>query len=776
MWDSAFLTSAQTVTHALLCKPVLPAGGKPFERVSAAIAVRTALGARAGDKTLLFVVPEATQSTALHIGAALLVGNYAHVNGNANLPADEVRPLFKGDLLLVTPAVSATKGTLEHLRLGQYYELRDFWEISPLSRYTAARGSKPRVFLANPGWTETGAAGRRFGAVVIDASHPRALENLPELLRAASGCSSIRIAVLPPVTEDVLKECGYPSKAVVWLWDPQAQADAFRVADEKPEAAVWGQRIVWQCDGDQEGASLLGGLHKSLTAILRQAGGVPYAGYPLAWSIYSRLRVLAAPLAQLEQDANATWFGTLRQRVEALGKVSGHGNPLWDATWPSIRDAVKAAYEAFLKRQETAKFWALAARVEGLVKEGTPIRIVVGTESELQLLQQFLVDLIDGLDDAIGDGVVELVTPLAESRLVAEGDCRQTLLLGPRPRRYRYLDVFPSHDVEVFSYPYEEGLERATQERNRAYAKQLGGTESRLTFLSKLGLRPASTAKEASHSGPPAAVVRSANTGKAVKFIEEAEVCSDLDIDAFAEERIGDPFANNVSRGDFVDDFSGRRDSVEVWFAQGTSIRYLVDHPIDVYFTATSQVERKLAGELRAGWCVVSFVDGRYDTLFKRLTEAIEARLKSNERAAMVLWRKAKEELLRKFATRRELHRAFEEAGGSGGYEVLTTWLRDDAGGSLAPQHFEDFEKLAKLSGVYSAPSLAIRTFQVIRKARGRNRLAGRKLRAFLRAVVSGDGFDDALESARGLDTALGDVLAAVEVLEVSTVEKINRS
>ncbi|ONJ18758.1 hypothetical protein [Burkholderia cenocepacia] len=65
MWDSAFLISTQRVTDALLRKPVLSTGGKAFEKISAAIAVRMALRARPSiEQSLLFIVPEATASTA----------------------------------------------------------------------------------------------------------------------------------------------------------------------------------------------------------------------------------------------------------------------------------------------------------------------------------------------------------------------------------------------------------------------------------------------------------------------------------------------------------------------------------------------------------------------------------------------------------------------------------------------------------------------------------------------------------------------------------------
>ena len=64
MWDCAFEVSTQVVTDALLHRPVLPIGGMAFEKVSAAIAVRTALRAQTEEQTLLFLVPEATASTA----------------------------------------------------------------------------------------------------------------------------------------------------------------------------------------------------------------------------------------------------------------------------------------------------------------------------------------------------------------------------------------------------------------------------------------------------------------------------------------------------------------------------------------------------------------------------------------------------------------------------------------------------------------------------------------------------------------------------------------
>src|SRR5258708_7795647 len=191
MWDSAFRVSTQRVTDALLHRPVLPSGARAFEKISAAIAVRTALRARTAEQTLLFLVPEITATTARHIIAALLVGNHAHVYGVGELSPEEVRPLFKGDALLVTQAVSASKVELSTLPIGSHQHMNDLWDIIPLSKYTKPEADKPRVFLANPGWMLAETVGRRFGAVVIDASHPRTFDTLPDLVRAAASCSAV---------------------------------------------------------------------------------------------------------------------------------------------------------------------------------------------------------------------------------------------------------------------------------------------------------------------------------------------------------------------------------------------------------------------------------------------------------------------------------------------------------------------------------------------------------------------------------------------------------
>jgi hypothetical protein len=109
-------------------------------------------------------------------------------------------------------------------------------------------------------------------------------------------------------------------------------------------------------------------------------------------------------------------------------------------------------------------------------------------------------------------------------------------------------------------------------------------------------------------------------------------------------------------------------------------------------------------------------------------------------------------------------------------YGAFMSWFNSEDG-VLAPQQFDAFELVARECETYSkAPAFLVPTFEAVQHERGRNRAAGKVLRRFLRAIVSGDDYDDVLESARKLDTALGDVLGAVEVLEVQSVRVIPRS
>jgi len=775
MWDRAIQLSTQRVTDALLHRSVLPQDALAFEKVSGAIAVRTALRLLTGEQSLLFAVPEATASTARHILAALLIGDYAHANAEGQVPQAEVRHLLRGDVVLVTQATSNGKARLEELSVGRGQRLSDLWEVATLSRYTSAKSTKPRVFLANPGWLEKTMGARRFGAVVIDASDPSTFAQLPRLMRAAAGCTSLRIAVSPPPAEDVLAACGYPSKLQLWLWDSQAKNDAETVVEARdPQPHANGDRHLWVCDSDAGAAQALAEVYRRLTAAARAAEGRSYPGLWQCWGLYNRLRQVAVPLARLEEVAASTWAGSLRQRIAELENVSGHGSVAWDTTWPQLLAALKSAYETLLRREETAKFWGVASNLQAFLASTTPhLRVVIGSEAEVTLLTPALELVIEGFSEALASGRVEFVTGNKEAKLIAEGAVCQTVLLAPRTNGHRYLDVFPSARVDELLYPHEVDLERSNQARlHSAWAPRLQD-ETRVRFLAPFGFQPLSSAAPRPAAQPPAIVVRKSN-GHAVSLVTSAEVSGEIDIDAL----VG---------GTDVDFFYGDEPTVytsistvgaitEVRFTNGERRQFYGDQKLDVYLSETSRIQRNLAREVRPGWRVIAFVDGQYESLFRRLADVVTSRLPPAERVALELWRQTKEHLISRFESKRKLYDKLVTKGLMSSYETFVSWVSEGDDDVIAPQQFHEFKVLASEMDTYASSKVMMENaFKAVQHGRGRNRKLGRTLRRFLRAVVSGDGYEEALAGARTIDTAIADVFAAVEILEVDSVREVQR-
>lgn len=775
MWDSALQSSTQLVTHALLHKTVLPSDALAFEKVSGAVAVRAALRLLAGEQSLLFAVPEATASTARHVVASLLIGDHAHANAQGLVPEVEERHLLRGDIVLVTQAVSAGKARLENLSIGRGQLLADLWEVTTLSRYTAAKTSKPRVFLANPGWLEKTMSGRRFGAVVIDASHPSTFAQLPQLMKAASGCTKLRIAVSPPPAEDVLAACGYPSKLQLWLWDSQAKSDAetaVEARDPKPRAN--GDRHLWVCDSDAEATQALAEVYKWLTTAARAAAGRAYPGLRQCWGLYNRLRQVAVPLAQLEQVAATTWAGNLRQRIAELDSISGHGSVAWDTTWPQLVAALKTAYETLLRRKETAKFWGIATNLQAFLPSATPhLRVVVGSEAEVTLLAPALELVVDGFSDALASGRVEFVTGSKEAKLVAEGDVCPTVLLAPRTNGHRYLDVFPSARVDELLYPHEVAVEQGNQLRlHRAWASRVDD-EARVRFLAPFGFKPLSSSAPCPPARPPAVVVRN-SSGHAVAMVTQAEVSSEIDIDALAGTSGADLFDGHEPTVYLSEGGAGA--ITEVRFTNGERRQFYAGQKLDVFFSETSNIQRHPAQAVQPGWQVITFVDGHYDGLFQRLADVVNSRRPPVERVALELWRQAKEQLTARFDNKSELHDRLVSKGLTSSYAALISWL-SDGDDAIAPQQFSEFKVLASEMEAYANSKVMLESaFKAVQHERGSNRKLGRTLRAFLRAAISGDGYEEALAGARTIAAGVADVFAAVEVLEVQSVREVTRS
>jgi hypothetical protein len=256
----------------------------------------------------------------------------------------------------------------------------------------------------------------------------------------------------------------------------------------------------------------------------------------------------------------------------------------------------------------------------------------------------------------------------------------------------------------------------------------------------------------------------------------DAAVEGDIDFDALATLPGADPFDGQAPLS-----YSGAGGSVgsamEVRFTNGDRRSYYAHERVDVYFSESTTVQRHAPNELRVGWQVITFVDGQYDSLFQRLTDVIHARLPPQQRVMLTLWLTAKEQLLERFESKAVLYNRLANRGLTSSYGTFTSWFSDDEDGVIAPQQFDEFKVLASEIDVYAkSPAMLDGAFKAVQHERGRNRATGRMLRGFLRAVVSGEGYEKALASARKFDAAMADVFAAVEVLEVASIHPVCRS
>jgi hypothetical protein len=116
---------------------------------------------------LIFLLPNATQSLGRFLAVSLLLADF--VQRVAKQPS-----VLQGDLLLVTQHIRDCVTLLRTVSIrfrSQPLRIADFWPIEVLSHYAPAPDAKPRVFVANPGWSSVFGQHGSFGSVVIDASH-----------------------------------------------------------------------------------------------------------------------------------------------------------------------------------------------------------------------------------------------------------------------------------------------------------------------------------------------------------------------------------------------------------------------------------------------------------------------------------------------------------------------------------------------------------------------------------------------------------------------------
>ncbi len=822
MWvdDLALLGEGETLAAAMLKDEIpLREGGARLvstvvERVSGVFCARLPVRSRAAGvgKRLVIVAPGATQSLGRYLTVSLLLADLVHREGS-RVPEGERGPLVRGDLLLVTQRIRRCAELLRALRVGSS-ALADCWQIEVLSKYSPPpRGTKPRVYVANPGWKPPAGGTRGFGYVVIDATHPRTAARLEELLEHPTVRSArAQVIIVPPWEERrlaALREAeGMDCRC--WAWDPAAAsavAQRFSAGGEPCEGGTPGAEPpertihVWE-DGPVNEALLRA--HEVLAGAVRVGGGGAWVpALREGWSIYHRLRQLAVPLIQAEEQRRLTYGTvTLGRRLALLEEdrptaTSSLGAYL-DVSWPVLIRALKDAYDLLLRRSEPVKFWAVASVIEDHLRRKAQgpdaglLRVVAPTEHEGNLLASLLGEVIDGWSEALQDGLVSLSTARGEPRLIAEGERAETVLLGYRTGENRYLDVYPGVPVHVLAYPYEAAIDEANQGRAHAPIERMQDDGVRCAFVramvplsGRVSARPPASNGASALREPPlsprARVVRRAEGGGKTRLVRPAEPdavevldLGDLSTDqlSWADETVVGAPSRSASTGE---QRTPDARLVEVLDEEGERVVYGERHLVDVYYPATERFDRTAAKDLRPGMLIVALVDDRYDDLFQRLVEAIGDERELQIPLILDLWRRAKQAALAKHGgNRRRLYRELAGCGLSVNYEAVAGYFASGANEVLAPDRYEDFELLARASGMYADTDGMRLAFAGIQAERRARRKWGRRLHGVLRRLAGGANYEAALESADALGTPVEEVVAAVSLREVRAVRQLD--
>jgi len=747
---------------------------EPFVRAMAFLSERflLTLTERRRQQTILFSEPMVRPDSAVYIVLVLLFSDVVCRLGHQyGLPAptSQAQELLPGDVVLVTQRTAQAERLFRSMKIGGV-PITDFWDVVKLTRETPPRGQLPRVQVSNPGWLLTSVSPRFPGAVIVDASHPRTQALLQDVLDRVR--APLLIVVCPPLNARLLTLAN-EIDALVWLWDSWYKSQIAAACNERDGGTLASDvtRKILLVNHAVEVDRALQAVYRTLCRAMRATRRYAFLAEP--WLIYHRLRQLVTPLLELERVRIANYRTmSLGQHLE-LFRGSVPKDAHLQTAWPDLVDSLTQAYEVMRGLRDPPKFWALATRISDCLNAGNgrePLRVVLATEQEAILLSSLMGDILDGWQTALQDGLVQLVTVGAESRMLAAGDTARTVLMGYRTERTRHLDYCPGWPVEVISYPHEVPVEEAALRRLYRALDELRAPTVRTRVL-----RTADLPGDTDLVGPPVdspSIVVSLVAGDPPERLNLVlpDDMEPLDLeDAFAD-------IDWTYDAPLPDDGGARGHAappvnyLEVLFSDGTRVRYPEGHRVDVWYE--NAVARMPAASLRVGHRIVVLVDEVYGGLFDRLVAVLNEHRSPSEIAVLELWRRAKRDLLRRHESIRELHRELRARGLGVDYSAVVAWHREGKDEILAPQAFGDFCILAAAAGIGSDTELVQRLFGCIQNERVLRRRAGHWLNELLRGIASGAGEKVAHRAAKDLGVDLGDFYA---VIDIRTIRDIRR-
>lgn len=704
-----------------LLRRIYPRSFDAYARLS------SVLGRRAWERSRRLILMDSARPSPLPqaLAVGLLVADFFHREKYYS-------PYLKGNLLIVTRQVGQLRERLREFRLGEAGDsLERFWEIRTLSRYQPP-GSRPAIYLANPGWPLE----HPFAAVIVDATDPRALACLED------PPFSHYLAVTPPLDEATLARLG--ASAVLWDETAKGWVDREFNGREHPEHPASSPPYRWvEVIEDAELDKVLWAAYQQLAEAQATFGGF----FPLrqAWGLFHQLRTLSVPLYRLESLRKDGGRPTLRDRLASL-EPEAPSHPVQRLLWQRVLDRLSEAYEALHQRDLPPKFFALVEWLEQCNAERRSCWVVATTRAEATLLQSLCMAVSPRQLFMGFGGSAEVLWSNEEERRAAQGLGPERLLLGYRSASQRYLDL-GSAKIAVLAYPFEARIESYLYEQRQRWLEHL--VTARGQVLHSLGLKPPSPPDL-----PAARLEFSRRTAVVQPLNVLTEEAPQLDLHALAEYQANPRAVGN--RGPTAEEME-----VEL---EGGLILYLPRTRLVTLFVPGQGHAEKPAQQLQPGDRMIIFVDGVYDDLFERISEALQPLVRVEERLYLELWEAAKRTLQAQYPNLAELHRELARRGLERDPTTVRSWFTQ--GQTLAPQQYDDF---LLLTGIMGLPETLKRPqlWQAIENHRTRHRQLGRLLHRVLESIVSGSGYEGSLREARQQGISLEELLSAVDVRRV---------
>lgn len=668
-------------------------------------------------------------------------------------------------LLFVTQQIVDARAHFSGVRVGAASFATAFNILSPPA--SPARHWK-NLLIANPGRAlKGGPTLRGLRALVIDASHPRTLQHVPALLSHPDLVQIPLRIIVGPLHESLL---GGGTGRMNWLWDPSAMAQVHALLTPGAiPAPGWARRKYWLA-GNAAIDAKFAEAEGLLSEATRLGGTAALPEIIEAWGVLSAAKGLTVPLEQAERAWHNSPRGErLKDRIELLRRATPAANGelrhFLAMHWAGICQALGEAYDLLAAAGVSPKFFTLIDALDQFSeRRDLPLRVITPTDAEAPLLASRLAEIDADLAGAIDAGIVEILPQREESKRVAEGLIRTTVLTGARSSRYRHLDLFTSREVHVVAYP-SEGV-RDRQRLERAYGRWLpiaDGQRARVAL--QLKLTPALDTTRNPWRPPTIELYSSETAAPVTRAMELPQASLDVAwaaLDDTPTESVAsaNPAGVTFPRGNFtiVDTDDGR-------------ISIPVRRFVDVYRPHTEKLVRLPIHEVAAGDFLVVLLDDECDTIFQRMCEIGNRRRPALNTVNLERWNVAKSRIYHRYdgMTQRIYHILEDRLSVS--YQALTGWFgsdREDEGERLAPLNENDFKLIATLSGIYRDEEDMHTTFRSIHEERVNRRKLGRQLRSALKSLARGQQFEHALRTSEALNSDAEEVMHAIELREVA--------